>query len=187
MGKEFNMDVITQSVDFETTFEWKPGVMFIPSNSWNSSLIFNNEIKDQIPAERFVTLQDPVTKRRTEYILVDVIATTEKGCIDSIRLYTKIVEDLSFGNVFSPNGDGINDIWRVPKSYLFPDLEIEVFNRWGSLVWSAKGDDAAKGWNGRTNNGQELPIGTYYYIIKYNVNAQGSNWKPITGSVTIVK
>jgi len=187
MGKEFNMDVITQSVDFETTFEWKPGVMFIPSNSWNSSLIFNDEIKNQIPADRFVTLQDPVTKRRTEYILVDVIATTEKGCVDSIRLYTKIVDNLTFGNVFSPNGDGINDVWRVPKNYLFPDLEIEVFNRWGSLVWSAKGDDAAKGWNGRTNNGQELPIGTYYYIIKYNVNAQGSNWKPLTGSVTIVK
>ena len=111
----------------------------------------------------------------------------DSGCTDSIRLYTKIIEDVSFGNIFSPNGDGKNDFWRVPKNYLFPDLEIEIFNRWGSLVWSAKGDKAAKGWDGRTNSGNELPIGTYYYVVKFNVKAQGSSWKPLTGSVTIVK
>ena len=55
------------------------------------------------------------------------------------------------------------------------------------MVWSATGDKAAKGWNGRTSNGNELPIGTYYYIVKFNVQAQGASWKPITGSVTIVK
>lgn len=187
MGKEFNLDVITKSVEYETEFQWKPAEMFMPSNSWNSNIIFNEEIKQQIPADRFVTLQDPLTRRYSDYILVDVIAKTSLGCTDSIRLYTKIVTDLAFGNVFSPNGDGINDIWSVPKDYLFPDLEIEIFNRWGSLVWSAKGDKAARGWNGRTNNGNELPIGTYYYVVKFNAKAQGSGWKPITGSVTIVK
>ncbi|BDX37378.1 hypothetical protein CYCD_07330 [Tenuifilaceae bacterium CYCD] len=188
MGKEFNMDVIVKDVSSDIEFQWKPAEMFIPSNSWNSTLILNDEIMGQIPADRIVTLQDPITRRRTEYILVDVIAkTVDNGCTDSIRLYTRVVDDLAFGNVFSPNGDGINDRWSVPKSYLFPDLEIEIFNRWGSLVWSAKGDEAAKGWNGKTNNGQELPIGTYYYVVKFNAKAQGSSWKPITGSVTIVK
>jgi gliding motility-associated-like protein len=122
-----------------------------------------------------------------EYILVDVIARTEMGCTDSLRLYATIVDDISFGNVFSPNGDGINDVWRVPKNYLFPDLSIEIFNRWGSLIWSATGDKAAKGWDGKSNSGNQMPIGTYYYVIKYNIEAQGANWKPITGSVTIVK
>lgn len=187
LGKEYNLDVITKSVDYNTTFEWKPAEMFIPSNSWNSTILFNQEIRNQIPQNRIVKIQDPITKKMTEYILVDVIARTDAGCTDSIRLYTKIVDDLAFGNVFSPNGDGINDVWRVPKSYLFPDLSIEIFNRWGSLVWSATGEKAAKGWDGRTNNGKELPIGTYYYVIKFNVQAQGANWKPITGSVTIVK
>ena len=186
MGKEYNIDVITKSVDYATTFEWKPAEMFLPSNSWNSQILINQEIMSQIQ-DRIVTIQDPITKRINEYILVDVIARTEAGCTDSIRLYTKVVDDLSFGNVFSPNGDGINDIWRVPKNYLFPDLSIEIFNRWGSLVWSATGDQAAKGWDGKSNRGNELPIGTYYYIIKFNIQAQGVNWKPITGSVTIVK
>ncbi|MEW5845412.1 MAG: gliding motility-associated C-terminal domain-containing protein [Bacteroidota bacterium] len=187
MGKEYNIDVITKSVDYATTFEWKPAEMFSPSDSWNSQILFTQDIKNQIPQNRIVKIQDPITKRINEYILVDVIAKTEAGCTDSIRLYTKVVDDLAFGNVFSPNGDGINDVWRVPKSYLFPDLSIEIFNRWGSLVWSATGDKAAKGWDGKSNNGKELPIGTYYYVIKFNIEAQGANWKPITGSVTIVK
>jgi len=186
-GQETNIDVNTESVAYETQFQWKPAEMFLPSNNWNSSLLLNDEIEGQIPSDRFVSIKDPKTGRTSEYILVDVIATTELGCTDSIRLYTKIIEDVSFGNIFSPNGDGKNDFWRVPKNYLFPDLEIEIFNRWGSLVWSAKGDKAAKGWDGRTNSGNELPIGTYYYVVKFNVKAQGSSWKPLTGSVTIVK
>jgi gliding motility-associated-like protein len=187
LGKEYNIDVITKSVEYPTTFEWKPAEMFLPSTSWNSRILVNDDIKSKIPQNRIVQIQDPVTKRTNEYILVDVIATTEQGCTDSIRLYTKIINDVTIGNVFSPNGDGINDIWRVPKSYLFPDLSIEIFDRWGSLVWSARGDDAAKGWNGKSNSGKKMPIGTYYYVIKYNIDAQGANWKPITGSVTIVR
>ena len=186
-GQEFNMDVITTSVEYATSFQWKPAEMFLPSTSWDSKLLLNDEIMAQIPADRFVKIKDPKTGRTTDYILVDVLAKTEVGCTDSIRLYAKIIDDVSFGNIFSPNGDGKNDLWKVPKNYLFPDLEIEIFNRWGSLVWSAKGDKAAKGWDGRTNSGNELPIGTYYYVVKFNVKAQGSNWKPLTGSVTIVK
>jgi hypothetical protein len=77
--------------------------MFIPFNSWNSTLILNTEIMSQIPADRIVTLQDPITRRRTEYILVDVIAkTVDNGCIDSIRLYARVVDDLAFGKcIFS--------------------------------------------------------------------------------------
>ncbi len=187
LGKEYNIDVITKSVDYATTFEWKPAEMFLPPDSWNSRILFSEEIKSQIPPDRIVTIQDPITRRMNEYILVDVIARTEMGCTDSLRLYATIVDDISFGNVFSPNGDGINDIWRVPKNYLFPDLSIEIFNRWGSLIWSATGDKAAKGWDGKSNSGNQMPIGTYYYVIKYNIDAQGANWKPITGSVTIVK
>ena len=186
-GKEVNLDVITRSVEYATEFQWKPAEMFNPPDSWNSSILINDQIKQQIPEERKQKLTDPISKKPTDFILVDVIATTEMGCTDSLRLYTKEVTSLGFANVFSPNGDGINDVWGVPKDYLFPDLSIEIFNRWGSLVWSATGDKAAKGWNGRTSNGNELPIGTYYYIVKFNVQAQGASWKPITGSVTIVK
>ena len=186
-GTSYNMDVNTVSNVDPTTFTWEPDTLFTPKNSWNSSIYYDDGVKDKIPLDRFVKLTDPLTHRQTDYIKVYAIATTSIGCTDTLKLYVKLIDKISFGNVFSPNGDGINDMWLVPKDYLFPDLEIEIFNRWGSLVWSAKGDKAAKGWNGRTNKGNELPIGTYYYVIKFNINTKDGNWKPINGSITIVR
>jgi gliding motility-associated-like protein len=186
-GTSYNIDVNTLSTEYETTFSWEPAALFTPADTWNSSLLYNDDVKGLIPDDRKVELFDPLTRRNGNFILVDVKAVTSVGCADSIRLYTKLVDRLYFGNVFSPNGDGLNDVWRVPKDYLFPDLNIEIFNRWGALVWSATGEKAAKGWNGKTNNGNELPIGTYYYVIKYNINTTDGKWKPITGSITIVR
>ena len=185
-GIRYNMDVNT-AITVSPAFTWEPAILFNPADSWNSEIYFDNTISDQIPVNRRVDILDPLTGRRNSYILIDINALTVEGCKDSLRLYAKLVDKLTFGNIFSPNGDGKNDLWTVPKNYLFPDLEIEIFNRWGALVWSAKGDDAAKGWNGRTNRGNELPIGTYYYVIKYNINTTDGKWSPITGSITIVR
>ncbi|HCT29633.1 MAG TPA: hypothetical protein DIW31_02615 [Bacteroidales bacterium] len=186
-GTNYNLDVITASTEYPTTFKWEPDILFEPYDSWNSSIYVDKDIYAQIPPERIVTLKDPETRRMTKYILIDVKAETSVGCLDSLKLYAKMVDNMSFGNVFSPNGDGINDRWEVPKDYLFPDLSIEIFDRWGAQVWSASGDKAAKGWDGRTNNGKELPIGTYYYVVKFNINTFDKNWAPVTGSITIVR
>lgn len=189
-GHEYNIDVNTQNVEYATTFQWYPSEMFINPNSWNSSILLTKEIYNEIYSkypQRFVELKDPKTRINTKFIITDVVATTEVGCVDSLKLYTKIVNKLYLANVFSPNGDGRNDIWRIPKDYLFPDLEVEIFNRWGSLVWSARGEKAAQGWDGKTDSGKALPIGTYWYVIRFNINSQETTWNPITGSVTIVK
>jgi gliding motility-associated-like protein len=185
-GTLINLDVITESTLYPTDFKWKPEFLFYPDNSWNSYFYIDKEKYSLIPPERLVKLRDPDTQILTDYILVDVYATTSVGCKDSLKLYIKQINKVSFGNVFSPNGDGINDKWEIPKDYLFPDLEIEIFDRWGARVWSAKGKKAAEGWNGRTDTGKDLPIGTYYYIVKYNIQVS-DGWKPETGSVTIVR
>ena len=187
-NQEYNVDVSAANFDYSASFEWKPQGVFTNESSWNSSIFMTAEKYEELRAtypERFVKLRDPQTKRESEFFKADVVATTDVGCKDSLTLYTKIVSKLYLANVFSPNGDGRNDLWRIPKEYLFPDLEIEIFNRWGALVWSAKGDKAARGWDGRSNNGKHLPIGTYWYVIKFNINSD--DWKPLTGSVTIVK
>ncbi len=183
-GTTYNMDVNVANTQFPTTFRWEPFMIFIPPDSWNSEIYIDDVLYSQLPK---VEIFDPRIRRNSTYIPIKAIAETSVGCSDTLNLYAKLVNKISFGNVFSPNGDGLNDTWVVPKDYLFPDLEIEIFNRWGALVWSAKGDKASKGWNGRTNGGNELPIGTYYYVIKYNIQSTDGNWKPITGSITIVR
>ena len=111
---------------------------------------------------------------------------SEYGCREDIKLKARILNRIVSSNVFTPNDDGINDRWTIPYADLFENLEIKIFNRWGALVWTAKGTEAAKGWDGKSKNGKDLPVGTYYYVINFNVEGT-SKWKPIKGSVTIVK
>ena len=72
---------------------------------------------------------------------------------------------------FSPNGDGNNDTWYIKGIEAYPNNEVKVINRWGNVVFQAKGyDNITKVWNGSTNeglrlSGSELPYGTYFYIV----------------------
>ena len=69
---------------------------------------------------------------------------------------------------FSPNGDGVNDVFNIRGLKAYPDNELLIFNRWGDKVFEAKpyGND----WDGASKFGiipgnEKLPIGTYFYIL----------------------
>jgi len=112
----------------------------------------------------------------TYYIMVE----DANGCqgFDSIRV---VVGVYVFDGI-SPNGDGYNDFWEIEDIDRYPDAVIEVYNRWGSLLFSAKGDTYnSNKWDG-THNGEMLPIGTYYYIINLNNDSE-----PQSGPITIVR
>ncbi|HQH40888.1 MAG TPA: gliding motility-associated C-terminal domain-containing protein, partial [Bacteroidales bacterium] len=94
---------------------------------------------------------------------------------------------LNIPNVFTPNNDGTNDVWEITFgreqttniASVYPELVIEVYNRWGQLVYkSEKGYPTP--WDGKVN-GQKVPVDSYYYVISIH---EGSN--PVTGTVTIV-
>ncbi|HXB31196.1 MAG TPA: gliding motility-associated C-terminal domain-containing protein, partial [Puia sp.] len=82
-------------------------------------------------------------------------------------------------NAFSPNGDGINDTWVITNLSAYPGATVDVFNRYGQLVFHSENN--SKTWDG-TFNGNPLPMATYYYIIDLK-----NNEKKIAGSVTIFK
>ena len=65
-------------------------------------------------------------------------------------------------NAFSPNSDGINDTWAFKSPDAFNNATIEVFNRYGQMLFRSNG--YAKPWNGMSN-GKPVPVGTYYYVI----------------------
>jgi gliding motility-associated-like protein len=65
-------------------------------------------------------------------------------------------------NAFSPNGDGVNDVFYVYGSG-FKEFYLAIFNRWGQLVFEA--EDPRSGWNG-TLNGKEMEQAVYVYYLK---------------------
>mgnify|MGYP001794811357 CR=1 FL=1 len=77
-------------------------------------------------------------------------------------------------NVFSPNGDGINDSWVISGLDSYPESIVKVYSRGGQLVFQSKANE--KNWDGNFNN-RRLPVGTYYYLIDLNIGQpQMSGW-----------
>ena len=67
-------------------------------------------------------------------------------------------------NAFSPNGDGKNDIFRIPPSTPQRIISFAVFNRWGQLVFRTT--NSSSGWDG-TLKGKPQPADTYVWMIEY--------------------
>ena len=101
------------------------------------------------------------------------------GCIFSDQVFVKVLRFPNVPNTFTPNNDGINDTWIIDHLADYPNVRVEVFNRYGQLVFESKG--YTKPWDG-TMNGKSLPFGTYYYVIE-----PGNGRKPVTGYVTLIK
>jgi len=67
---------------------------------------------------------------------------------------------------FSPNGDGVNDFFVIADISEFPKASLQVYNRWGGLVFeSSKYDNR---WNG-TYKGEDVPQGTYFYLLDLGI------------------
>ena len=81
----------------------------------------------------------------------------------------------------TPNNDGYNDTWTPLDIESYPEAVVKIFNRWGGLIFESNGGVEYKAWDG-TNNGKELPVGTYYYIIDLKTEDE-----PQTGPITIIR
>lgn len=73
-------------------------------------------------------------------------------------------EQIYFPNAFTPNGDGLNDSWRITSTVGMELKEFAIFNRWGQSVWSSK--NQFESWDG-TSKGRDAEVATYYFVIKY--------------------
>lgn len=100
------------------------------------------------------------------------------GCAgtDTVRVFVGMNEG------FSPNNDGFNDTWEIDYLNQYEPVHIDVYNRWGTLLWSADAPNI-QNWDGK-HNGKDLPVGTYYYVITFG---DSEDKEPLTGPVTIVR
>ena len=89
----------------------------------------------------------------------------------------EVATDLQISEAFSPNGDGVNDLWYIRNASRYPQMEIHVYNRWGAEVFSStKGYN--NNWTGRYKDQSSLlPSASYYYQIDQdgdgNIDQQG--------------
>lgn len=130
-----------------------------------------------------LNLSNPLILRPTLVALTTQVYTlTATGlgkCSANDILTVKVLRPFTIPNVFSPNGDGINDTWQIPNLADYPGAEVEVFTRNGQRVFQSYNYN--KAWDG-TINGKPLPVATYYYIIDPK-----NGYSRLTGSVTILK
>lgn len=90
------------------------------------------------------------------------LTASNNNCIDTTCSEFDVNELAIIPNVFSPDGDGINDVFYINNTCL-KDFYLEIFNRWGMKIFeTTKGG----GWDGYTASGIKSPDGTYYYIFK---------------------
>ncbi len=112
----------------------------------------------------------------TTYLLT---ASNAAGCMKTGTVTVTVLQNLAIPNSFTPNGDGANDTWEIVGLDEYPNVFIQVFNRWGALMFSSKGYPTP--WNGQFN-GAPLPAATYYYMISSDLLE-----RPLSGSVTILR
>jgi gliding motility-associated-like protein len=124
------------------------------------------------------------TEHNTDLIAgqYNVIITDDYNCQKSYDfiITPSLVECVQVVNSFTPNGDNYNDTWIIENLYLYPNAEVRVFNRWGSLLFESIGTYSP--WDG-VYKGQALPSEVYYYIIRLNNGIDNQ----YTGTVTIVR
>lgn len=107
------------------------------------------------------TFQTPATFTMLTYYLF-----TESGeCksdFDSVRVFIdEHCNTIVIPNIFTPNGDGLNDYF--PDYAGFYKLDIKIYNRWGSVIY--EGSQKLFGWDGHTAKGTLVSDGTYYYVL----------------------
>lgn len=86
--------------------------------------------------------------------------------------------DIIVHDVITPNGDGINDTWVIEGIGAYPNSTVQLFDKWGDVVFSAK--DYTNDFNGGT-----LPDGTYIYLIKLGNGASSNGKDAFTGTFLI--
>lgn len=121
------------------------------------------------------------TEEGTTYVRF-VCANADGSCEAYSDVYTVAVgtSSLKCPNAFSPNGDGVNDEWKVSYSGIL-SFECSIFDRYGHKMTSFS--DPSLGWDGK-HNGKTVPSGAYYYVIKAR-GADGKDYK-LSGDINIV-
>ena len=164
-----------------------PLVQFTDISSSSYPIVYWNwNFRDGSPTDATSTLQDPTHQYGdTGTYCATLTVMDEHGCVDSITdcLVVNPLFTLYIPDAFSPNGDGVNDLFMAKGSYI-KNFEMYIYDRWGMKLFYA--NDIMKGWDGTVNGGSNIAQeDTYVYLI--NVTDTQGNKHSYNGKVTLIK
>jgi gliding motility-associated-like protein len=114
-----------------------------------------------------------------------VTAFDSLGCLstDTVRVDVDYANDIFVPSGFTPNGDGLNDVFRPVYPPQYTLTEMRVFDRWGTVIYSSAAG-GKNGWSG-LNHGQNADMGVYHYLITFT--GPGNTEKTVKGDVTLIR
>jgi gliding motility-associated-like protein len=170
---EVNLTAIVENddsiADSLITYLWEPANYFTSVSGLQSTLSIENLREDEIPNQ-------PV------WFTAEVDHGSDV-CYETDSIMVNIVPNVTPTDAFSPNGDGINDTWKLKDANTYDNLEVIVFNRWGIEVFRRRPYRNDNAWDGTNSRGKPLPSGTYYYII----DSHEKGVDILSGTVTIIR
>jgi gliding motility-associated-like protein len=128
-------------------------------------------------------LDDPIREapiaRPTADIVYQVLGESVDGCLVRDEVSITVIHDINFAQAFSPNGDGVNDVFYIEGIDLYPNSVVYIVNRYGLPVFESVG--YAEPWDG-TYKGQQMPVGSYFFIIDL-----GDGGEQVSGTISIIR
>jgi gliding motility-associated-like protein len=131
-----------------------------------------------------------ISIKPTKTTTFEVEVRNQGGCSATDKLTVNVLCDgsnLFIPNTFSPNNDGMNDIFYPRGTGLFSISKFRIYNRWGELVFEQRGfkaNDASKGWNG-TFKGKKLSPDVFVYSVE--VLCENNTAMTFTGNIALIK
>jgi gliding motility-associated-like protein len=161
--KEINFDFIQSS-----------GLLLITGNASKSDY---DLILRSVSYQNINSLSNDIRPKNIRFSLSD--GEDQSETISRTVQLSNVLPELDFVNAFTPDGNSVNDTWDFTNLDAFEDVNISVYNTQGVRVFLCTSNDCE--WDGKFNQ-QELPAGTYFYLIKLN-----NGRRKYEGNVTILR
>ncbi len=125
---------------------------------WSNQLAYLDNISSEIHSGDKFCYRLKLTQAPSDTFEIADTSVSNEICF-------KMEPDVFIPNSFTPNEDGINEVWRPKTSYIIPfkNYSLKVFDRWGKLAFETT--NPLEGWNGQRNDG-EAPVGIYVYRLE---------------------
>ncbi len=172
-----------------------PSISLGSDTTVNAGVNLTINVDNPNPNESYTWINDlgesffgpSITANTTSTAEYTLTVTNEFGCLnyDTIKVTVNPLEEtlLLLPTAFSPNGDGINDIFRIANFEEFENYILRVYNRWGGLLYDNQGFNV--GWDG-SYLGVKQNIGVYsYYIEAQPIN--GASIMKTSGTVSLIR